>query len=62
MFVNNKSKVLSARENIKVFNTDGTILKADKIVADHNLENALISNHLYIPTDLMRLKITALGC
>ena len=44
VFVNNKSKVLSARENIKVFNTDGTILKADKIVADHNLENALIEN------------------
>ena len=57
VFVNNKSKVLSARENIKVFNTDGTILKADKIVADHNLENALIeNNHLYIPTEFNEVK------
>ena len=32
VFVNNKSKVLSARENIKVFNTDGTILKAIKLL------------------------------
>ena len=51
VFVNNESKVLSARENIKIFNTDGSILKADKIVADNSLENALIeNNHLYIPT------------
>ena len=50
VFVNNESKVLSARENIKIFNADGSILKADKIVADNSLENALIeNNHLYIP-------------
>ena len=50
VFVNNESKVLSARENIKIFNTDGSILKADKIVADNTLENALIeNNYLYIP-------------
>ena len=50
VFVNNESKVLSARENIKIFNADGSILKADKIVADNALENALIeNNHLYIP-------------
>ena len=50
VFVNNESKVLSARENIKIFNADGSILKADKIVADNTLENALIeNNHLYIP-------------
>ena len=41
-------KVLSARENIKIFNSDGSNLKADKIVADNTLENALIeNNHLY---------------
>ena len=50
VFVNNESKVLSARENIKIFNSDGSILKADKIVADNTLENALIeNNHIYIP-------------
>ncbi len=50
VFVNNNSKVLSARENIKIFNADGSILKADKIVADNTLENALIeNNHIYIP-------------
>ena len=51
VFVNNTSKVLSARENIKVFNSDGSILKAKKIVADHTLNNAVIEdNFLYIPT------------
>ena len=51
VFVNNSSKVLSARENIKIFNNDGSILKADKIVADHNLKNAIIeNNYLYLPT------------
>ena len=51
VFVNNESKVLSARENIKIFNADGSILKADKLVADNTLDNALIeNNHLYIPT------------
>ena len=30
VFVNNSSKVLSARENVKVFNKDGSILKAEK--------------------------------
>ena len=52
VFVNNTSKVLSARENIKVFNSDGSILKAKKIVADHTLNNAIIEeNFLYIPTE-----------
>ena len=50
VFVNNSSRVISARENVKVFNIDGTILKAEKIVADQNLNNALIlNNYLYIP-------------
>ena len=38
VFVNNSSRVISARENVKVFNIDGTILKAEKIVADQNLK------------------------
>ena len=50
VFVNNSSRVISARENVKIFNIDGTILKAEKIVADQNLNNALIlNNYLYIP-------------
>ena len=52
VFVNNSSKVLSARENVKIFNNDGTVLKADKIVADHSLRNAIIeNNYLYIPSN-----------
>ena len=50
VFVNNSSKVISARENVKVFNIDGTVLTAEKIVADQSLSNALIeNNYLFIP-------------
>ena len=42
VFVNNSSRVISASEDVKIFNIDGTILKAEKIVADQNLNNALI--------------------
>ena len=50
VFVNNSSKVLSARENVKIFNIDGTVLTAKKIVADQNLNNAIIEdNYLFIP-------------
>ena len=50
VFVNNSTRVLSASEDVKIFNIDGTILKAKKIVADQNLNNALIlDNYLYIP-------------
>ena len=52
VFVNNSTKVLSARENVKIFNSDGSVLKADKIVADHSLRNAIIeNNYLYIPSN-----------
>ena len=62
VFVNNNSKVLSARENIKIFNADGSILKADKIVADNTLENALIeNNHIYIPRIYKDEKIPTIG-
>ena len=38
------------KTDIKIFNADGSILEADKIVADNTLENALIeNNHIYIP-------------
>ena len=50
VFLNNESKVLSARENATIFNSDGTILKAEKIVADQSLKNAVIENsYLFIP-------------
>ena len=37
VFVNNTSKVLSARENIKVFNSDGSILKQKKLLLTTHL-------------------------
>ena len=50
VFVNNSTRVISASEDVKIFNIDGTILKAEKIVADQSLNNALIlDNYLYIP-------------
>ncbi|MBF91477.1 MAG: hypothetical protein CMP34_01560 [Rickettsiales bacterium] len=52
VFLNNTSKVLSAQENIKIFNSDGTILTANKIVADQSLQNAIMNdNYIYYPSD-----------
>ena len=52
VFLNNSSKVLSAQDNVKIFNSDGTILKTEKIVADQSLHNAIINNNfLYIPNN-----------
>ncbi len=51
VFLNNSTNVLSARDNVTIFNSDGSILKAQKIVADQDLKNAIIEdNFLYIPT------------
>ena len=52
VFLNNDSNVISASDNVKIYNkTDGTFLRAKKIVADKNLENAIIQDkYLYIPT------------
>ena len=51
VFLNNTSNVLSARDNVTIFNIDGSILKADKIVADQELKNAIIEkNFLYLPS------------
>ena len=52
VFLNNSSKVLSAQENIKIFNSDGTILTANKIVADQSLNNAIMNdNYIYYPSE-----------
>ncbi len=52
VFLNNTSNVLSAREGVTIFNSDGSILKADKIVADQELKNAIIeNNYLYLPAE-----------
>ncbi len=51
VFLNNTSNVLSARDDVTIFNSDGTILKASKIVADQELKNAIMEdNFLYIPS------------
>lgn len=51
VFLNNSSNVLSARDNVTIFNSDGSILKAHKIVADQELKNAIIEkNFLYLPS------------
>ncbi len=51
VFLNNSTNVLSARDNVTIFNSDGSILKAQKIVADQELKNAIIEdNFLYIPS------------
>ena len=45
VFLNNSSNVLSARDNVTIFNSDGSILKAHKIVADQELRNAIIEKN-----------------
>lgn len=52
VFLNNTSNVLSARDGVTIFNSDGSILKAEKIVADQELKNAIIEdNFLYLPVE-----------
>ena len=52
VFLNNDSNVISASDNVKIYNkSDGTFLRAKKIVADKTLDNAIIQDkYLYIPT------------
>ena len=52
VFLNNETNVISATDKVKIFDKkDGTILRANKIVADKTLDNAIIhENYLYIPT------------
>ena len=43
VFLNNDSNVISASDNVKIYNkSDGTFLRAKKIVADKTLDNAII--------------------
>ena len=57
VFLNNSSNVLSARDNVTIFNSDGSILKAHKIVADQELKNAIIEkNFLYLPSQAFENK------
>ncbi len=52
VFLNNSSNVLSASDGVTIFNADGSILKASKIVADQELKNAIIEdNFLYLPVE-----------
>ena len=52
VFLNNKSKVLSAKSEVKIFNSDGTIMTANSIVADQSLNNAVINNnYIYYPSN-----------
>ena len=45
VFLNNDSNVISASDNVKIYNkSDGTFLRAKKIVADKTLENAIIQD------------------
>ena len=52
VFLNNESKVLSAQSKVIIFNSDGTIMTADSIVADQSLDNAVINNnYIYYPSN-----------
>ena len=54
VFLNNETNVISATDRVKIFDKkDGTILRANKIVADKTLNNAIIhENYLYIPSQM----------
>ncbi|MDC3091689.1 LPS assembly protein LptD [Rickettsiales bacterium] len=53
VFFNSEKKIFSAKENVKVFYSDGSILRTDGFVADNSLENASFSkSYLYIPNEL----------
>ena len=50
---NTEEKIISAKEKVKIFYSDGTILKTESIVADNNLENGKFSkSYVYIPDQL----------
>ena len=55
-FLNNTSNVLSARDNVTIFNSDGSILKAEKIVADQELRNAIIEKISFIYHHTFKIK------
>jgi len=50
---NTEKKIISAKEKVRIFYSDGTILKTESIVADNNLENGKFSkSYIYIPDEL----------
>ena len=50
VFINTEKKIISAKDNVKIFYSDGSIIKTDSLVADENLENAKLSEtYLYMP-------------
>ena len=50
LFYNSENKIISATDDVKVFFSDGTILKTNKIVVDDKFENGKFSeSYLYIP-------------
>ena len=40
---NTEKKIISAKEKVRIFYSDGTVLKTESIVADNNLENGKFS-------------------
>ena len=54
---NSEKKIISAKEKVRIFYSDGTILKTESIVADNNLENGKFSkSYVYIPDELEKNK------
>ena len=52
IFINTETKVISARDKIRVFHESGTILKTDRMTSDKKMENAKFSkSFLYLPDD-----------
>ena len=50
VFYNSEKKIISAKENVKIFYSDGSILTTNSFITDTKLENAKISkSYLYIP-------------
>ena len=52
VFYNFEKKIISAKEKVRIFYSDGSILTTDSITTDTELENAKIKkSYLYIPDD-----------
>ncbi len=52
VFLNTEKKLISAKDDVRIFYEDGSILRTNSIVADNNLENAKFSkSYLYLPDD-----------
>ena len=52
IFFNTEKKLFSAKEDVKVFYSDGSKLRTEGFVADNSLENASFSrSYLYLPNE-----------